>query len=823
MAIKRYVGDRFTVLASDTKPTNVDNGAIVLETDTDKWFQLSGGTWVEINIPTSQISGYTTTVLFGTHTGDTANPHAVTKAQVGLTNVVDVEQATLAEFDIHTGDTSNPHSVTQTQVGLSNVVNVEQATLAEFDTHTGDTSNPHSVTKTQVGLGNVVDVLQASQADLVSHSGNTSNVHQVTLEQARAQANTFSGDTNYSNNSIVDISGVGFSGGSEITWNSDFYTLDIPTGLDGSVLQVGQEQYAIYYNNSGVQVNNGEIIQLTGATVFSGITYPSGRLAKSDIFSNVSTGIFMATQDIANGELGMLTSWGRVGGLNTSGYTVGDSLYVSDTVAGGVTNVAPEFPAYEMFVGLVLTVDGTEGIVGASTQDADVDDTYINAWNGVMRESITFLVTATGSTVVGTLTPGSGVNTLTTMFSDGFTTLGSSLEITLTAGTDSNPQLNYVYIPKSTGALTVSTSDWPTGIEHIKIADLFVGSVSGTSADGVLVNRNWNDHISEVGDNGHVAHMTERIRQLDAEWRNGVAGTCSITAATNSDVYIANTSGKVYQLHEQTFPAYNTNPTLGTNEVHIVNHFTTPYLRTNNLNTQTVDALNGSLSNRAFSFVLWGVQNKTGEESHLMINLPIGSYAKNVPDQAVSDSSNYSVFDMPVAFKGKGFLIARFTYTLATNGLDWVLYDTEDLRGKIPNSTAGGGGGGAGVTDFTALLDTPSSYVGQALKHVTVNAGETALEFTDVPAPESNSGSTVLDLSNYNGNYVDMSSANTATTYTTTGQVLGGYAAVRINAATEPTVTSATKIAGSTFSASTDMHMFVQYFGDSTQFFFGEL
>ena len=87
----------------------------------------------------------------------------------------------------------------------------------------------------------------------------------------------------------------------------------------------------------------------------------------------------------------------------------------------------------------------------------------------------------------------------------------------------------------------------------------------------------------------------------------------------------------------------------------------------------------------------------------------------------------------------------------------------------------------------------------------------------------SNSGTTVIDLTQIGGYYYDMASANSATTYTTTGTVLGAFACVLINAATEPTVTGGTKIAGSTFETSTDMHMWVQYFGVTVQYYFTTL
>ena len=72
------------------------------------------------------------------HEDNTSNPHVVTKTQVGLSNVDNVQQATKIEFNEHKGNTANPHGVTKAQVGLSNVENVRQATKIEFDSHNND-------------------------------------------------------------------------------------------------------------------------------------------------------------------------------------------------------------------------------------------------------------------------------------------------------------------------------------------------------------------------------------------------------------------------------------------------------------------------------------------------------------------------------------------------------------------------------------------------------------------------------------------------------------------------------------------------------------
>jgi tail fiber protein len=96
------------------------------------------------------------------HINNRNNPHSVTKEQVGLGNVTNIEQASKVDFQAHSNNRNNPHGVTKTQVGLGNVTNVEQASKQEFNAHANNRNNPHSVTKYQVGLGNVDNVRQAS-------------------------------------------------------------------------------------------------------------------------------------------------------------------------------------------------------------------------------------------------------------------------------------------------------------------------------------------------------------------------------------------------------------------------------------------------------------------------------------------------------------------------------------------------------------------------------------------------------------------------------------------------------------------------------------
>ena len=151
---------------------------------------------------------------------------------------------------------------------------------------------------------------------------------------------------------------------------------------------------------------------------------------------------------------------------------------------------------------------------------------------------------------------------------------------------------------------------------------------------------------------------------------------------------------------------------------------------------------------------------------------------------------------------------------------------TSDATGNASWAAASGGGATIAVDDTTPAVTQGGSWYSPVSGVLSIGVdgfwvGASGATGADATA---NSGTgTVLDLTQIGGYYYNMSAANSATTYTTTGTTLGAFACTLINAATEPTVTGATKIKGSDFVASTPMHLWVQYFGVTVQYFFLEL
>ena len=124
------------------------------------------------------------------HIAKKDNPHAVTKAQVGLANVDNVKQATKAEFDTHNADTTkhitkaerDAWNAKQGNLTAGANVTIADGTISAIDTvyddsnvqsHIASKVNPHGVTKAQVGLGNVSNIAQASKTEFDSHNSDT--------------------------------------------------------------------------------------------------------------------------------------------------------------------------------------------------------------------------------------------------------------------------------------------------------------------------------------------------------------------------------------------------------------------------------------------------------------------------------------------------------------------------------------------------------------------------------------------------------------------------------------------------------------------------
>lgn len=171
------------------------------------------------------------------------------------------------------------------------------------------------------------------------------------------------------NNNIFDsiqlTGGTGTQG--TVSWNADEETLDVIQ--NGAVLQLGQEVQYHCKNQTGSTIANGTAVMAVGTLGASGRI----KIAPMDgtVQSNAKFFLGVATEDIANGDDGKVTHFGKVRGIDTSAWSDGDVLWVSDTTAGALTNTQPAQYKIGMPVAFVINSHAANGTIFVRASSLD--------------------------------------------------------------------------------------------------------------------------------------------------------------------------------------------------------------------------------------------------------------------------------------------------------------------------------------------------------------------------------------------------------------------------------------------------------------------
>ena len=451
--------------------------------------------------------------------------------------------------------------------------------------------------------------------------------------------------------------------------------------------QIGRELPMRVYNNTAGTLLNGRAARVAGVGTGGGTyTLPYIDYASSDFALGVAGNtIGIITHDIEAGTFGEVTIHGWVNDVNTDSPLVAGSiawLEASSPADGKMTAVQPSSPNYAMEMGGCLVSDASVGVLWASYLPQGNKHDVWKVYNGAILEHHTVDVSSNGTVITATL-DNTGSPYLSMFFNADFYEIAVPATVSLSAGSDTVPLLNYVYIPETTKVLTTSISGWPAG-QHVPVATVICQSASSVLADEVYKLHAWTDHLTGGNDQGHIAHINKWLRSQDATWLSGVANTYA--GSGTGTVTIGTTSvGSVLQLHEHNFPIFSDPATF-----YVINDSVTAYISNTNLASILLDSEGASLTNRKFALVLWGCVSEDDDQCKLFINLPSGSYLNT--DLAAEDASKFTNYVIPTDYKGTGFLIRRYicTWNAAGTTLTITDYAGDELRGSFPNSTAGG-------------------------------------------------------------------------------------------------------------------------------------
>lgn len=149
----------------------------------------------------------------------------------------------------------------------------------------------------------------------------------------------------------------------ELSYNIAEDTFNL-THLNDVTQQIGFETYMRAANDTGVTIPNGTVVGFVGV---NGEIKIAPYIADGSVPELYFVGV--TTFDMADGDAGPITIYGKVRGLNTTGtpvsetWVVGDIIYASPSTAGAFTKVRPTAPDAVIVVAAVLSVSATEGVI----------------------------------------------------------------------------------------------------------------------------------------------------------------------------------------------------------------------------------------------------------------------------------------------------------------------------------------------------------------------------------------------------------------------------------------------------------------------------
>jgi hypothetical protein len=303
------------------------------------------------------------------------------------------------------------------------------------------------------GSGDVTGAASSTDNAITRFDGTTGKIIQnstVTLDDTGNIVNT--------NSVQFDITPTVPTATGAMYWDDGNKTPSI--NLDADVtLQVGQENVALVYNGTGSTITNGSVVAVSGAQG----QRPSVSLADADSEALSAPTLGIATEDIANGAEGFVTTFGFVRGINTSAFTAGAPIYLSQT-AGQFTATRPSAPAHTVALGWVIKVNASSGEVFVNIN---------NGWELDELHNVLITSPASGNTLIYDAVAG--------VWENANITAGTGISVTNGAGSITIAATNAGTVTSVTGTSPISSTGGATPVISLNDTAVTAGSYTYAS------------------------------------------------------------------------------------------------------------------------------------------------------------------------------------------------------------------------------------------------------------------------------------------------------------------------------------------------------
>lgn len=203
----------------------------------------------------------------------------------------------------------------------------------------------------------------ASTAGTGTITGSTGSVDNAFIRANGTGGSTVQGSTNATldDNGQATLDAVKFDqtpttavSEASLVWDATDKTLTL--GQTYGNAKLSRDTLQLGRNVSGGTINKGQVVRISGA---SGQELQINLAAASSLADSERT-FGLALNDISSAAEGLIITNGILKGINTSGFSNGDVLYLSAT-PGAITNVAPSFPNYVVKLGTCRYSNSTNG------------------------------------------------------------------------------------------------------------------------------------------------------------------------------------------------------------------------------------------------------------------------------------------------------------------------------------------------------------------------------------------------------------------------------------------------------------------------------
>jgi hypothetical protein len=145
----------------------------------------------------------------------------------------------------------------------------------------------------------------------------------------------------------------------EVRWNDTDGTLELMLKGGQVPLEIGQEQLVRIKNSTGTTLLKGQVVYPTGS---DGVN-KTVALAQANGEATSTQTLAVMAEDVLNGQSGWAATFGLVRGINTNDLDEGKTVYLSPSVAGGLTKTKPVAPDHLVVVGFCIRKQQNNGVL----------------------------------------------------------------------------------------------------------------------------------------------------------------------------------------------------------------------------------------------------------------------------------------------------------------------------------------------------------------------------------------------------------------------------------------------------------------------------